>query len=441
MNFIKKHFPALGLGFLVLSATVLSFTRISGTTAKAPLTQKCLIVSDIHFNPFYGTTVGDSVLKKKLENASFAEWKQYFEGFAPQMAINSNLLFKDANYGVLQSALFNMKKRLPDPAFILIAGDFIWHGATPADSVLKKKCILFIAGLLKEYFPNALIIPAMGNNDTYGQDYALQDSKFLNDFASAWEPNLPGPSADSLKARGYYTAETGNLRLVVINTASLNLGSNYKPQADAMLKWLDNNLANANGKNVWILMHIPPGINAFNKKNFWNVASSDAFVHTIVKHAASVKLIIGSHVHLNDFKVVYDNARMPKPVALMRIVPSICSNHGNNPSFEVAEFNTATGNIVNETNWYLNLATIPKDKETQQLTWTDTLNTAKSLEMKGLSAVDFSKLIDHIKADKTGQMIKHYADFYDVGTKADSAIFINHATYMNYLKADSLREK
>ncbi|WP_295670398.1 hypothetical protein [uncultured Mucilaginibacter sp.] len=227
----------------------------------------------------------------------------------------------------------------------------------------------------------------------------------------------------------------------MINTASLNLGSNYKPQADAMLRWLENNLANANGKNVWILMHIPPGINAFNKKNFWNVASSDAFVHTIVKHAASVKLIVASHVHLNDFKVVYDKSRMPKPVALLRIVPSICSNHGNNPSFEVAEFNTATGNIVNETNWYLNLATIPKDKETQQLTWTDTLNDARSLEMKGVSAADFSKLIDHIKADKTGQMIKHYADFYDVGTRADSAIFVNHATYMNYLKADSLKEK
>ena len=79
MKLIKKHFSALGLGFLVLLATILSFTRISGTTGKALVTQKCLIVSDIHFNPFYGTSVGDSVLKKKLENASFAEWKQYFE--------------------------------------------------------------------------------------------------------------------------------------------------------------------------------------------------------------------------------------------------------------------------------------------------------------------------------------------------------------------------
>jgi len=440
MNYLKKHLSVVALCFLLVALS-LRFTHFSGGVVKAPLSQKCLIVSDIHFNPFYGTSLNDTALKKKLINASFAEWKQYFEGFPPQMAINASLLFKDANYGVLQSALYNMKKRLPDPAFILIAGDFIWHNATPADSMLKKKCILFIAQLFKENFPHALIIPAMGNNDTYGQDYALQDPKFLKDFATAWEPNLPGPSADSLKAKGYYTAETGNLRLIVINTAPLDFGSNYKPQADAMLNWLDNNLANANGKNIWLLMHIPPGLNGFNKKNLWDVGYAGAFINTIVKHAASVKLMIASHTHFNDFKVVYDHSKMPKAVALMRIVPSICSNHGNNPSFEVAEFNTATGNLINETNWYLNLADVPKDKNTLDITWTDTLNSRSSLKLDAISAAGFSKLIDQIKADKTGQLIKRYADFYDVGTPADSILFINHGTYMNYLKADSLKQK
>ena len=357
------------------------------------------------------------------------------------MAVNNNLLFADANYGVLQSALFNMKKRLPDPAFIIIAGDFIWHHATPADNKLKKMCIQFIAGLFKEYFPNALIIPAMGNNDTYGQDYALQDPAFLKDFANAWQPNLPGPSADSLRSSGYYTAETGNLKLMVINTAPLNFGSHYQAKADAMLGWLDKNLANANGKNVWILMHIPPGLNGFNKKNLWDVGYAGAFVNTIVKYAGSVKLMIASHTHFNDFKVVYDNSKSPKPVAFMRIVPSVCSNHGNNPSFEIAEFSTSSGSLVNETNWYLNLATIPTAQSAAQITWTDTLSLIASLKLGAINAANFSKVIDHIKADKTGQMIKQYADFYDVGTVADSAIFINHATYMNYLRADTLKEK
>ena len=440
MKSIKIPIIIASLGLIFLSAFLISFRRIKRPES-AGATQKCLIVSDIHFSPLYGTPLKDTILKRKLEHASFDEWKAYFEGFAPQMALNANLLGQDANYAVLQSALINMKKRLPHPAFIVIAGDFIWHGATPADSVLKKKSILFIARLFKENFPGALIIPALGNNDTYGQDYDLQNPKFLHDFADAWAPNLPSSSGDSLKVHGYYSCEAGNMEFLVINTASVCAGKNYKQPAADMLKWLKLKLTNTNGKNVWIVMHIPPGTNGFNKKNFWDVVYKDEFVDDVIRSSSSVKLMIASHTHFNDFKVVYDHSKMPKAVALMRIVPSICSNHGNNPSFEVAEFNTATGNLINETNWYLNLADVPKDKNTLDITWTDTLNSRSSLKLDAISAAGFSKLIDQIKADKTGQLIKRYADFYDVGTPADSILFINHGTYMNYLKADSLKQK
>jgi len=89
----------------------------------------------------------------------------------------------------------------------------------------------------------------MGNNDTYGADYALQDAKFLNDFADAWAPNLPKGPANELKAQGYYTCTTGNLKVIVFNSALLNSGTNY-PQADSRLNWLQANLADAKTKNV-----------------------------------------------------------------------------------------------------------------------------------------------------------------------------------------------
>jgi hypothetical protein len=226
---------------------------------------------------------------------------------------------------------------------------------------------------------------------------------------------------------------------VVINSASVCAGENYKQPAAEMLKWLQQTLANTNGKNVWIIMHIPPGLNGFNKKDLWEVAYKDAFVGDIIKYAPSVKLMIASHTHFNDFKVVYDRSKYPAPVAFMRIVPSICSNHGNYPSFEVADFNPSTGNLVVETNWYLRLPTVSDAKINTHTIWTDSLSLPKYLKLDKISAAGFSKLIDHIKSDKTGQMIKTYANFYDVGTTMDSVLFINHHTYMNYLKADSLK--
>ena len=197
--------------------------------------------------------------------------------------------------------LYNMKKKLPKPAFIIIAGDFIWHGATPADSVIKKKSIRFIAQLFKDNFPDALIIPALGNNDTYGKDYDMQDAKFLNDFASAWQSNMQAPSVDSLKKHGYYSCEAGNLKLVVINSALVEAGSNYAKQANDMISWLQNTLANSNGKNIWILMHIPPGSNAFSGKNFWRDDYNQLFVNAVVKHASKIKFIICAHTHLKRF--------------------------------------------------------------------------------------------------------------------------------------------
>jgi sphingomyelin phosphodiesterase acid-like 3 len=435
MEIIKKHFINLAIGLFIFFNLAFSFTCYSQT--KITANKKCIIVSDIHFDPLYGSKK-DSALKRKLIAASFDEWKRHFENSAPQMKLDASLLFKDANYAVLKSALANMKKQLPHPAFIIIAGDFIWHNATPADSTLKKKTIQFIARLFKESFPDAAMIPAMGNNDTYGNDYQLQDPKFLSDFAEAWEPNFLKPAAHQLKAQGYYTREYDNLTLIVINSALLSYGSNY-PQAATMFKWLQTNLAKPDHKNVWIISHIPPGLNPYNGSVFWNADYTQTFVNDVVKYSQKVKFCIASHTHFNDFKVFYTAAANAEPVAFMRIVPSICDNHGNNPSFEIAEFSNTTGRVINETNYYLNLAAVPKNNSNAQ-TWTGRLATS-TLIQGPINARNFSKLIDHIKSDQTGQTLGNYVNFYSVGTSSDSSLIFNRHNYLKYLKADSLKGK
>jgi sphingomyelin phosphodiesterase acid-like 3 len=435
MKSIKKYFFGLALCLAIFSATVLSFAFSAKTTNKAALTQKCLIVSDIHFDPMYGST--DTSLKGKLTASPVEEWKKYFEGSPAQMALDASLLGKDANYAVLQSAIANMKKRLPHPAFIIIAGDFIWHNATIGDSTLKKKSVQFIARMFKESFPGVPVIPALGNNDTYGNNYTMQDPRFLKDFAAAWQPNLPKRSADSLRVNGYYTCQTGNLKLVVINSSLVSLKNNY-PQAANMLAWLKGNLAAAQGENVWIVSHIPPGTNGYDNSNFWKPQYTGAFVNSVVKYAPQVKFMIASHTHFNEFKVVYNVSG--DAVSYMRIVPSICSNHGNNPSFEIAEYDYKTGKVINETNHYLNLAAIPKGKGAIDVIWTDKLDVTSSLKLKEINAANFSSVISNIKNHNTDETFKGYVNFYNVGTPIDSSKTINHSNYLNYLKADSLKE-
>ena len=172
----------------------------------------------------------------------------------------------------------------------------------------------------------------------------------------------------------------------------------------------------------------------------WDTAYSRQYINSVVQHALKVKFAIASHTHFNDFKVFYNNAETPVPVAFMRIVPSICSNHGNNPSFEVAEFSAATGRVVKETNHYLNLADVPKGNTDYALKWNDQLMTAGFLDGE-INARNFSKEIDKVKNDRTWKTLGNYIKFYTVGTHIDSNYTINHANYMKYLQADSLKAK
>ena len=423
----------ISISFTIAFAVVLALS-IDGRAQTIASTQKCFIISDVHFDPLFGAR-SDTALYTLLQRTPVSGWQKIFEASKAQTTISSALLGKDANYAVLRSSLSNMKQTLPNPAFIIIAGDFIWHGAKPQDSVLKRKSIRFVANMIKERFAGVTIIPTMGNNDTYGFDYALQDAAFRSDFAEAWQPNLPAASAAQLKGRGYYALNKGDMKFLVINTASCSLNSQYPTEAAEMLKWIAAELAMPSAKHVWLLMHIPPGLNGFNNKNMWNVQSAQTFVNTIVQYAAKVKLSIAAHTHFNDFKVFYDAAG--KPASLMRIVPSICSNHGNNPSFEVAEYSTTTGNLLNESNYYLNLMQLPTN--TNEYLWSDVLGSKQTLGLSKINAAALSGFIDTLNTAKTQIPLKAYMGYYNLNTPVDTLYTINTSNYKNYLKADSLK--
>src|SRR5260221_7661247 len=102
MKNIKESFFGLTCSLLFILNLFFSFAGYSQTVKQEGEIKKCLIVSDIHFDPLFGAH-SDTSLYKKLERSSFDEWKKSFEGSKSQMTVNAGLLFKDANYGVLKS--------------------------------------------------------------------------------------------------------------------------------------------------------------------------------------------------------------------------------------------------------------------------------------------------------------------------------------------------
>ena len=77
------------------------------------------MISDLHFDP-----MADPKLVDRLAVADPEEWHAVFESAADTGLARYG---KDTNWPLLRSALGQMKEALPEPAFLLVPGDFLAH--------------------------------------------------------------------------------------------------------------------------------------------------------------------------------------------------------------------------------------------------------------------------------------------------------------------------
>jgi hypothetical protein len=100
------------LAVLVATSTVVQ-------PARAVVRNKLLLVSDIHFNP-----MADATLVSSLEAADPIQWESILERTSPD---SFSPYGQDTNWLLLQSALNQMRKTMPHPAFVIITGDLLAH--------------------------------------------------------------------------------------------------------------------------------------------------------------------------------------------------------------------------------------------------------------------------------------------------------------------------
>ena len=162
-----------------------------------------LLISDIHFDPFYDGSLFDRLAAEPIER-----WANILAGSRPA---GLNLRGTDSNYALLESSLDDARQRCPDLDFIMYSGDSLAHqwqaryDALAGKSHLKDsaeyrgfttKVIRFLAAEFRRRYPLTPILPALGNDDSYCGDYRITpDGPFLSMFAEVWEPLL-GPDHD-----------------------------------------------------------------------------------------------------------------------------------------------------------------------------------------------------------------------------------------------------
>jgi len=286
---------------------------------------------------------------------------------------------------------------------------------------------------------------ALGNNDSDCGDYRLDaHSDFLRVTGKEVTRNFPAserPAAEeSFAAGGYYSvtlpAPIENTRLLVLN--DIFMSSNYatcagKPDpgaADAQLTWLRQQLtkARANKQKIWVMGHIPPGVDLYSTashlvdvcggKSPVMFLASEKLADVLAEYGDVVELAIFAHTHMDELRLLKDDGQpsaSSKPVAV-KMVSSISPNHGNNPSFTVAQIDPASAALVDYRVFTASNQTGVDAK------WTEEYDFAHSYHEQEFSSSTVSKLIGSFAVDPGAKATPSQSYISDFSAGSPSAV-------------------
>jgi hypothetical protein len=337
-----------------------------------------------------------------------------------------------------------MKSRIPDPDFIIITGDFMGHdfneeferysGTYNKDSLdlFIKKTMRFVTHYIVKYFPDTFIIPMVGNDDADCGNYMITpEGDFLKMLSELWEPlvnkNAVNDSFQEDFSKGGYCIlnfpqeESGKFKMIVLNTVFFSsnyinmCGDSLKDPGAEELEWLSKTLRKCKDDGVKVLMsyHIPPGIDIYGtihgkgnceEKIFpaWKKSYNDEFLKIITENSDVISSGFAGHFHRDDFRIYYANG---KPVSYIHITPSISPIYGNNPSYQIFEYDRSDFALLNYTTYYLKNLTRPDSAY-----WTFEYDFKSVYEESPITAVSMNNVAGKVYSDSSYRY--RYIDFY-----------------------------
>jgi sphingomyelin phosphodiesterase acid-like 3 len=442
-----KPFHLLPLLALLSVAALPALAQISshpGTAVPA------LLLSDIHLDPFH-----DPAKFAQLRTTPATGWAAivYAPASPTQTADFTHLQETCGAKGIdtppalLQSSLRAAHQQQPHPLFATVSGDLLAHQfdcrfhtlaptATDADySAFASKTVAFIALQLRATFPRTPIYFALGNNDSGCKDYREDpDSAFLHADAASFSGDALSPANRSailhqFSDLGDYTitlpAPIRNTRLIVfqdIFESKKYTACDGTPSDDAATKqiaWLHAQLASARAahEHVWVMAHIPPGIDAYSTftkhrdvcggKDPSMFLASDALASTLAEFPDVIRLALFGHTHMDEFRVY----QPPTGTIPGKLVPSITPVNGNNPAFTVAEIEPSTATLKD-------YAVYSASNQTGiDTTWSEEYRYSTTYHLPDLSGPSLEKLTTSFVDDKssTTDASRAYQKFFYVG--------------------------
>ncbi len=429
---------------------IITLSASAQASSHPPATVPALLLSDIHLDPFHDPTKLPALIA-----APATAWAPilYAPDSPTQPADFAHLQQTCAAKGIdtppalLVSTLHAAHQQQPHPLLVTISGDLLAHQfgcrfhtliphATDAEySAFAAKTVAFVALQLHQTFPHTPIYFALGNNDSGCDDYREDPgSDFLHANAASFSAGVLSRASRSailheFPRLGDYTvtlpAPIRNTRLIVLQDIfesrryTTCSGATSADATAQQIDWLRVQLTGARAAHahVWVMAHIPPGIDAYSTFTaHLNVCTgqapvmflaSDALATTLADFPDVIRLALFGHTHMDEFRTI----TTPYGTIPVKLVPSVTPVNGNDPAFTVAEINSSTATLKD-------YAVYSASNQTGiDTTWAEEYRYSTTYHLPDLSGASLQKLTTAFVDDKSGstEASHSYQEFFFVG--------------------------
>lgn len=420
----------------------------------SPETVPALLLSDIHFDPFHNPR-----LVPQLRAAPIERWPAILDrgnglkadAHLAELEVACRSPRLDTNWYLLKTALIAARDAEQQPVFVTLGGDLLTHqfscrfqhlnpGSTPADlSAFAAKTIAFVGMEMRLAFPKVPVYITLGNNDSGCADYReTAGSPFMaGAIATMTHAATQASSAraaatllSTSSPEGDYSvvlpAPLQHGRLIVLQDifdaswyGPCGGGDYTRVQEKQQIAWLRAQLtaARAHGENVWVMGHIPPGVDVYGSFTKYvlrprelctaqenTLLADDALADTLMDFADIVRLGLFAHTHMDELRLLrrpagksVAGADVPAGAVPIKIVPSITSFYGNHPAFLVAAIDSHTLLLKDWRTF------VSPDAGGSAAPWPETYRYSAAYNLPDFSASSASTLADGFTADPDGK--------------------------------------
>ena len=452
--------PWIAALFLLWTGTTAQAQHRQPASREAERTVPAVLLSDIHFDPFHNPHD-----LAQLRASPVEQWPAILSAATSlpadvdRVAVDAECHARtsDTGWPLLQTTLQAAREAEPHPIFVTLSGDLLAHefrcrfhhfapSATAQDfSGFSAKTVAFVALELRLAFPHVPVYVALGNNDSGCFDYAeTPGSPFLQSAAgtlTAGIGNGGGMPRAEFSAEGDYSltlpAPLAHGRLIVLqdifdseNYKTCGQATDHAPET-SQLGWLRQQLetARSRGEQVWVLGHIPPGVDVYASFHRYLLRpgelcdaqiqpflSDTRLADTLLDYADVIRLTLFAHTHMDEIRLLHRDApptnqppsREAGPDADARtgrdgaalpvkMVPSVTPYFGNHPAFLVAAIDPRTLVLRD---WE---TVVSPASEGSAAPWTVGYRYSAAYGLPDLSAASAALLANGFTADRAGK--------------------------------------